>query len=58
MIKDIMNHTYIVLDKTNNKPITELFNKDLAGRVNTNKYYVMTAYDYLSRLNKRLKQCQ
>ena len=51
-----MSHSYIVLDKTNNKPITELFNKDLASRVNTNKYYVITAYDYLCKLNKQIKK--
>jgi len=35
--------------------VTELFSKSLADRVNTEKYYVMTAYDYLCRLNKQMK---
>jgi hypothetical protein len=51
-----MNHSYIILDKTTHKAVTELFNKDLASRVNTEKYYVMTAYDYLCKLNKQIKK--
>jgi len=50
-----MNHTYIVIDKQTDKAVTELFSKSLADQVNTKKYYVMTAYDYLCRLNKQMK---
>ena len=50
-----MNHTYIVIDKETDRAVTELFSKALADRVNTEKYYVMTAYDYLCRLNKQMK---
>jgi len=51
-----MNHSYIVLDKATDKAVTELFSKALADRVNTKKYYVMTAYGYLCRLNKQIKE--
>jgi len=51
----IMNHTYIVIDKLTDKAVTELFSKSLADQINTEKYYVMTAYDYLCRLNKQMK---
>ena len=40
----------------NKESVTELFNKDLASRVNTEKYYIMTAYDYLCKLNKQIKE--
>jgi len=50
-----MNHTYIVIDKLTDKAVTELFSKSLADQINTEKYYVMTAYDYLCRLNKQMK---
>jgi hypothetical protein len=50
-----MNHTYIVIDKETDKAVTELFSKALADQVNTEKYYVMTTYDYLCRLNKQMK---
>jgi len=51
----IMNHTYIVIDKQTDKAVTELFSKSLADQINTEKYYVITAYDYLCRLNKQMK---
>jgi len=51
----LMRHTYIVLDKETDQAVTELFSKSLADQVNTEKYYVMTAYDYLCRLNKQMK---
>ena len=51
----LMRHTYIVLDKQTDQAVTELFSKSLADQVNTEKYYVMTAYDYLCRLNKQMK---
>lgn len=47
--------SYIVLDKETDQVVTELFNKHLASKVNIEKYYVMTAYDYLCRLNKQMK---
>ena len=52
----VMNHSYIVLDKATDKAVTELFSKALTDRVNTKKYYVMTAYGYLCRLNKQIKE--
>jgi len=48
-----MKHSYIVIDLKTNKAICELFSKKLADRINTNKYKVMTAYDYLCGLNSK-----
>lgn len=48
-----MNHSYIVIELKTGKAILELFNKKLADRINTNKYKVMTAYEYLCGLNSK-----
>lgn len=49
------NNTYIVCDKDSGKAVLELFNKDLADKVNRDKYTVQTAYEYLVRLNAQIK---
>ena len=50
-----MNHSYIITDKKGNA-VFETFNKKVADKVNTDKYTVQTAYDYLCALNEKIKQ--
>lgn len=50
-----MNHTYIITDKHTNKAICEIFNKNLADKINLDKYNVQTAYDYLCAFNSKVR---
>lgn len=49
-----MNHrnSFIIIDKVTNIAIVEIWNEDLLEHLNTTKYEVKTAYEYLCELNK------
>jgi len=49
-----MKHSYIITDKKGNA-VFETFSKKVADKVNTDKYSVQTAYDYLCALNEKIK---
>ena len=51
-----MKHTYIVVEKSSGLAVLELFSTTLFSKINQNKYAIMTAYDYLCDLNKRIKE--
>ena len=50
-----MNHTYIVVDRKTGKAIWEFFDPSIISKINTKRYKVLTAYDYLCALNKRIQ---
>jgi len=49
-----MNHSYIITDKKGNA-VFETCSKTVADKVNTDKYTVQTAYDYLCALSEKIK---
>ncbi len=49
------NHTYIVVDKQTQVGVWEFYNPQIVGLINTDRYYVLTALDYLGMINRRLK---
>lgn len=49
-----MNHSYIITDKKG-AVVFETWSKTVADKVNTDKYIVQTAYDYLCALNEKIK---
>ena len=53
--KTNMKHSYIITSKETGKAVTEIFSKDLADKVKTDKYRGRTAMDYLSELNASIK---
>lgn len=51
---NLTRHSYIILSKETNQAVCELFDFDKVERLNTKKYYWMTAQDYLERFNREL----
>lgn len=51
-----VKHTWIVTDRATGRAVLELLNPALAARVNLQKYRVQTALEYLSELNRKIKQ--
>lgn len=47
---------YIVINKETGKAVGEFFDARNADKIDTNKYTVMTAYDYLVKLNADIKE--
>tara|TARA_R110000868_G_scaffold109331_3_gene297491 strand:+ start:2306 stop:2470 length:165 start_codon:yes stop_codon:yes gene_type:complete len=47
--------SYIIVDKTTEKAVAELYDKKLIELINTDKYKVVKTYEYLCALNKKTK---
>lgn len=47
--------TWIVVNKTDAKPVAEIFSKRIADKINREKYQVVPVLDYLSDLNRKIK---
>ena len=47
--------SWIVLEKASKKVVCELLDKRSIDNLNTEKYEVIPAYEYLCQLNKELK---
>lgn len=47
--------SYIIVESSTGRAIFETFSPTLAARVNTARYRVMAAGDYLGELNRRLR---
>ena len=43
--------SWIIVDKATGKPVIELYNHANVTRVNTEKYQVYTAHEWLAQLN-------
>lgn len=48
--------SWIILSKETNKAVFETFDELKVEYLNKDKYYAMTAYDYLCRLNKEINK--
>lgn len=51
----MLTGSWIVVCKATNVAVLETFNPRVASAINRDKYDVLTAYDYLTQLNARLK---
>lgn len=51
----IRAHSWIIVNRSTGEAILETFSEKVTKAINTKKYQVMTAYDYLCQLNKRIK---
>ncbi len=47
--------SWIIVSKDTGKAVFETFDRHIADRINTQKYTVLTAMQYLGALNKSLK---
>ena len=50
--------SWIIVDRRTGKPIIELFDKRNVARINTTFYEVFTAYAWLVKFNRELKEAQ
>ena len=51
----IRSGSWVIVNRLTGEAILETFSEEVTKAINTKKYQVLTAYDYLCRLNKRLK---
>lgn len=47
--------SWIVISRETGKPILEIYTRDIAERINQEKYEVLTAYQWLIRFNRAVK---
>ena len=52
----IRSNSWIVVNRTTGEAILETFSEKVTAAINTKKYQVMTAYDYLCNLNANIKE--
>jgi hypothetical protein len=50
----MLTNSWIIVDKASGKAVFETYNAATASAVNRNSYDVLTAYDYLVRLNRQI----
>ncbi len=51
----VLCNSWIVVDKVTGKAVLETYQRSVADKVNTARYEVLTAYEYLVRLNRDIK---
>lgn len=55
----MQNNSWIIVNKATGNAIQETFNKHYADAISlSDRYVVMTAYEYLCGFNKKLKEMQ
>ena len=54
----IRSNSWIVVNRSTGEAILETFSEKVTAAINTKKYQVMTAYDYLCNLNANIKAQQ
>lgn len=47
--------SWVIIDKTTNKPIFETFSSSIVSKINTEKYTVVPILEHLQALNKNIK---
>lgn len=48
--------SWIVIDRSTGRPVGEFFERETVGRINFDKYQVLTAQQHLASLNKEQQQ--
>jgi hypothetical protein len=51
----IRSNSWIVVNRSTGEAVLETFSEKVTAAINTKKYQVMTAYDYLCKLNANIK---
>jgi hypothetical protein len=51
----IRSNSWIVVNRSTGEAVLETFSEKVTAAINTKKYQVLTAYDYLSNLNSKIK---
>lgn len=54
----IRSNSWIIVNRKTGEAILETFSEKVTAAINTKKYQVMTAYDYLCNLNKSIKEAK
>jgi hypothetical protein len=52
----IRSNSWIVVNRTTGEAVLETFSEKVTAAINTKKYQVMTAYEYLCKLNATIKK--
>ena len=51
----IRSNSWIVVNRSTGEAVLETFSEKVTAAINTKKYQVLTAYDYLCNLNSKIK---
>lgn len=51
-----LSGSWVICSKATGRAVLETFNRDVAGSVNQEKYFIETAYTYLTRLNREIQE--
>jgi hypothetical protein len=54
----IRSNSWIIVNRSTGEAVLETFSEKVTAAINTKKYQVMTAYDYLCNLNANIKRQQ
>jgi hypothetical protein len=52
----IRSNSWIIVNRSTSEAILETWSEKVTAAINTKKYQVMTAYDYLCNLNSKIKE--
>ena len=52
----IRSNSWVIVNRQTGEAVLETFSEKVTAAINTKKYQVMTAYDYLCNLNKTIKE--
>lgn len=50
--------SWVIIEKRTGRAVYETFNKDILKNLNSEKYKWFSIYDYLTSLNKKLKESE
>jgi hypothetical protein len=51
----IKSNSWVIVNRTTGEAVLETWSEKVTAAINTNKYQVLTAYDYLCKLNQTIK---
>jgi hypothetical protein len=54
----IRSNSWIVVNRTTGEAVLETWSEKVTAAINTKKYQVMTAYEYLCNLNAKIRRQQ
>jgi len=52
----IRSNSWVIVNKQTGEAVLETFNQKVTQAINTHKYQVLTAYEYLCKLNTQIKE--
>jgi hypothetical protein len=54
--KAYLSNSWVIVDRKTNKGVWEFYSESIIQKINTEKYYVLRSDDYLSMVNKRIRE--